>query len=56
MVIHEELYSSKRAGDLATAVIHKLHNSGFKVVALEIEEPLAIRRQISFCEAVYEKK
>lgn len=34
------------AGDLATAVIHKLHNSGFKVVALEIEEPLAIRRQI----------
>ncbi|MFN1777877.1 hypothetical protein ACK2FP_01240 [Clostridioides difficile] len=43
------------AGDLATAVIHKLHNSGFKVVALEIEEPLAIRRQISFCEAVYEK-
>ncbi|KPI46473.1 selenium-dependent molybdenum cofactor biosynthesis protein YqeB [Clostridioides difficile] len=44
------------AGDLATAVIHKLHNSGFKVIALEIEEPLAIRRQISFCEAVYEKK
>ncbi|MGO0861745.1 selenium-dependent molybdenum cofactor biosynthesis protein YqeB [Clostridioides difficile] len=44
------------AGDLATAVIYKLHNSGFKVVALEIEEPLAIRRQVSFCEAVYEKK
>nr|UWI49985.1 selenium-dependent molybdenum cofactor biosynthesis protein YqeB [Clostridioides difficile] len=44
------------AGDLATAVIYKLHNSGFKVVALEIEEPLAIRRQVSFCEAVYEKE
>lgn len=42
------------AGDLATAVIHKLHNSGYKVIALEIEQPLAIRRQVSFCEAVYD--
>ena len=42
------------AGDLASAVIHKLHMCGFKVVALEIEKPLAIRRQVAFCEAVYE--
>lgn len=42
------------AGDLATSVICKLHNSGFKVVALEIEKPLAIRRQVAFSEAVYE--
>ncbi|GAA0224573.1 selenium-dependent molybdenum cofactor biosynthesis protein YqeB [Metaclostridioides mangenotii] len=42
------------AGDLSTAVIHKLHKSGYKVIALEIEKPLAIRRQVSFCEAVYE--
>jgi len=42
------------AGDLSTAVIHKLHKSGYKVIALEIEKPQAIRRQVSFCEAVYE--
>ena len=42
------------AGDLASAVIHKLYMCGFKVVALEIEKPLAIRRQVTFCEAIYE--
>ena len=42
------------AGDLATGVILKLKNCGFKVVALEIEKPLAIRRQVAFSEAVYE--
>ncbi|RDY29044.1 EF2563 family selenium-dependent molybdenum hydroxylase system protein [Romboutsia weinsteinii] len=42
------------AGDLATGVILKLKNCGFNVVALEIEKPLAIRRQVAFSEAVYE--
>lgn len=42
------------AGDLATAVIHRLSNAGFMVLALETERPAAIRRQVSFCEAVYE--
>ncbi|MCC0668442.1 selenium-dependent molybdenum cofactor biosynthesis protein YqeB [Clostridioides sp. ZZV14-6153] len=44
------------AGDLATAVIHKLHNCGFKIIALEVETPLAIRRKVSFSEAIYEKE
>lgn len=42
------------AGDLATAVIIKLHRCGYKVLALEAEEPLAIRRQVALSEAVYE--
>ncbi|SCI16129.1 selenium-dependent molybdenum cofactor biosynthesis protein YqeB [Romboutsia sp. 1001713B170207_170306_H8] len=41
------------AGDLASAVIHKLHMCGFKIVALEIEKPLAIRRNVAFSEAIY---
>lgn len=44
------------AGDLATAVICKLHKSGYKIVALEVEKPLAIRRQVAFSEAVYENE
>lgn len=42
------------AGDLATGVIHMLHKAGFKVLALEIGRPTAIRRQVSFSEAVYD--
>lgn len=42
------------AGDLSTAVICKLHKCGYKVLALEVEKPLAIRRQVAFSEAVYE--
>ncbi|MGL5331136.1 MAG: selenium-dependent molybdenum cofactor biosynthesis protein YqeB [Peptostreptococcaceae bacterium] len=45
---------TRGAGDLASAVIHKLHMSGFKVVALEIEKPLAIRRNVAFSEAIYD--
>lgn len=44
------------AGDLSSAIIHKLNRCGFKVLALEVEKPLAIRRQVSFCEAIYEKE
>lgn len=43
-------------GDLATAVIHKLHRCGFSVLVLEAEQPSAIRRYVSFAEAVYTKK
>lgn len=41
-------------GDLATGIIHKLHRCGFEVLVLEIEKPLAIRRKVSFSEAIYE--
>ncbi len=42
------------AGDLATGIIHRLHGAGYNVLALETDHPAAIRRQVSFCEAVYE--
>ncbi len=41
-------------GDLASGVAWRLHQSGFKVVITEISEPLAVRRKVSFCEAVYD--
>lgn len=43
-------------GDLATGTIHRLWSAGFKVLVLECEAPAAIRRQVSVCEAVYEKE
>lgn len=49
----DKLVIVRGGGDIATGTIHRLHKSGFRVLVLEIEHPAAIRRQVSFCEAVY---
>jgi len=41
-------------GDLATGVALRLHRAGIKVVIAELAQPLAVRRTVSFSEAVYE--
>jgi xanthine dehydrogenase accessory factor len=41
-------------GDLASGVALRLHRCGFQLVILEMEKPLAVRRSVSFSEAVYE--
>ena len=41
-------------GDLATGTIYKLKKSGFPVLILETAHPSAIRRNVAFCEAVYQ--
>lgn len=41
-------------GDIATGVIYRLWRSGFKIVCLETESPLAIRRTVSAAQAVYD--
>ena len=43
-------------GDLASGTIQKLHRSGFRVLVLEVAKPTAIRRSVSFSEAVYERE
>ena len=41
-------------GDLASGVALRLHHAGFRVVIAELPRPLAVRRLVSFSEAVYE--
>ena len=41
---------------MASGVAQRLVRSGFRVCITEIPEPLAVRRAVSFCEAVYEGK
>lgn len=41
-------------GDLATGTVYKLKKSGFPVLILEAANPSAIRRNVAFCEAVYQ--
>ena len=40
-------------GDLATGVALRLHRAGMKIVITELAQPLAVRRAVSFAEAVY---
>ncbi|HXF85130.1 MAG TPA: selenium-dependent molybdenum cofactor biosynthesis protein YqeB [Anaerolineales bacterium] len=40
-------------GDLATGVALRLYRAGIKVVITELAQPLAVRRTVSFAEAVY---
>jgi len=41
-------------GDLASGVAVCLHEAGYGVVITELAQPLVVRRQVSFAEAVYE--
>lgn len=43
------------AGDLATGVIQQFVRAGMRVLALELNYPLTIRRTVALSEAVYEK-
>ncbi len=41
-------------GDLASGVIIRLHRCGLNIIVSELPQPLAVRRTVSFAEAVYE--
>ena len=49
-----DLIIVRGGGDLATGTIYKLKKSGFRVLILEVSNPSAIRRNVAFCEAVYQ--
>lgn len=49
-----DLIMVRGGGDMATAVVHKLTRSGFRVLVLEMDRPSSIRRQVSLSEAVYD--
>ena len=50
----KDLIIVRGGGDLATGTIYKLKKSGFPVLILEVPNPSAIRRNVAFCEAVYQ--
>ena len=41
-------------GDLASGVALRLHRAGISLVITELAQPLAVRRTVSFAEAIYE--
>ena len=55
--LKELVIAVKGAGEMATGVAWRLFQSNFKnIFMMEIENPIAVRRQVSFCEAIYDEK
>ncbi|MEW6243130.1 MAG: selenium-dependent molybdenum cofactor biosynthesis protein YqeB [Bacillota bacterium] len=52
-VTSDTLCVIRGAGDLASGVAYVLHSTGFRLMLLEIPHPAAVRRSVSFSEAVY---
>src|SRR4030042_4564790 len=52
--ISEPIVLIRGAGEMASGVAHRLYQSHFKICMTEVSHPLAVRREVSFCEAVYE--
>lgn len=53
IAISNALVVVRGGGDLATGVIQKLYRSGFRVLILETDTPLAIRRTVALGNAVF---
>lgn len=51
---HKNLIIVRGGGDLSSGVIHKLYWCGYRILILECRFPSAIRREVSFCDAVYD--
>lgn len=43
-------------GEMASGVAYRLFRSRLKVVMTEIPQPLCVRREVSFCEAIFQKE
>ena len=52
--LQSNLVVVRGGGDIATGTICRMHNAGFAVLVLETGRPTAIRRAVSYCEAVYD--
>jgi xanthine dehydrogenase accessory factor len=47
----------KGAGEMATGIAYRLFKSNFKnIFMMETQNPMAVRRQVSFCEAIHDNK
>ncbi len=55
MKLNELRIVVRGAGDLASAIGWRLTMAGFQVIMTETVRPLAVRRRVSFCEAIWDE-
>jgi xanthine dehydrogenase accessory factor len=53
-MLKNKLILVKGAGDFASGTIRRLHLTGAKVIATELEQPLTIRRMVAFSQAIFD--
>ena len=54
MIEQDAIVLIKGAGEMASGIAHRLTRCRFRVCMTEIPEPHAVRREVSFCEAVHD--
>ncbi len=55
MLLNDLVIAVKGAGEMATGVACRLFSANFRrIFMMEIGTPLAVRRKVSFCEAIYD--
>ncbi|WP_028576011.1 selenium-dependent molybdenum cofactor biosynthesis protein YqeB [Desulfomicrobium escambiense] len=55
MNLNERVIAIKSGGEMASAIVWRLHHARMRrIVILETKHPLAVRRTVSFCEAVHD--
>ena len=52
--LSEIMVCVKGGGDIASGVVWRLHQCGFRIFITEIDQPMAVRRKVAFCEAIYD--
>ncbi len=50
----DDMVVIRGGGDIATGIAHRLYRSGFKILILETDKPMVIRRTVSFAQAVFD--
>ena len=54
MIGSEKVAMVRGGGDLATGIIYRLWRTGFRVLCLEIQKPLVVRRTVSAASAIFD--
>lgn len=54
MIMRSELAIVRGGGDLATGIIYRLRRVGYRVLCLETQYPLVVRRTVSAAQAVFD--
>ncbi len=54
MTVKQNIILMRGGGDLASGVALRLHRVGYRILIAEVAHPLAVRRAVSFAEAVYQ--
>ena len=57
MSIENIIVLIKGGGEMASGVAYRLYKSNFKKICMtEVSQPQAVRREVSFCEAIYDEE